>query len=72
LPLIEITLEQIKTELCKNENQTQKKSFESLLIEYPELRRFWNRPNKWQNDYYSFLFSAVAVGAVFLKTRPKL
>jgi hypothetical protein len=72
LRVLEITLEQIKTKLCKNENQTQKKAFQSLLIEYPELKRFWNRPNKWQNDYYSFLFSAVAIGAVFLKTRSKL
>jgi hypothetical protein len=38
------------------------------LASYPELEQYWNRPNKWQNDYYAFLFSAVAVGAVYLKS----
>lgn len=68
LRTIEITFEQIKNELGNNSKTTQKKVFESLLSEYPELKRFWNRPNKWQNNYYAFLFSAVAVGAAFLKS----
>lgn len=68
LPFIEVTLEEIKSVLCKNEKATEKKAFETLLASYPELKRYWNRPNKWQNDYYAFLFSAVAVGAVYLKT----
>lgn len=66
--LREVTLEEIKSVLCKSEKATEKKAFESLLVSYPELKRYWNRPNKWQNDYYAFLFSAVAVGAVYLKT----
>ncbi|MGI8467018.1 MAG: hypothetical protein ACR2N3_01035 [Pyrinomonadaceae bacterium] len=70
--VVEITFEQIKIELCSGEQSTQKKAFESLTDEYPELKRFWNRPNKWQNDYYAFLFSAVAVGAVFLKNRSRM
>jgi RNase H-fold protein (predicted Holliday junction resolvase) len=68
LQVVEITVEQIKSELCKNENPTEKRAFEMLLASYPELERYWNRPNKWQNDYYAFLFSAVAVGAVYLNT----
>ena len=64
----EITLEEIKFVLCKNKKGTEKKAFETLLMSYPELRRYWNRPNKWQNDYYAFLFSAVAVGVVYLET----
>ena len=64
----EITLEEIKFILCKSKKGTEKKAFETLLISYPELRKYWNRPNKWQNDYYAFLFSAVAVGAVYLET----
>lgn len=68
LLIIEITLEQIKLALCKNERLTEKQAFKTLLISYPELKRYWNRPNKWQNDYYAFLFSAVAVGAVYLET----
>ncbi|HEY0427476.1 MAG TPA: hypothetical protein VGC76_06695 [Pyrinomonadaceae bacterium] len=71
LQVAEITIEQIKSVLCKNENTTQKKAFKSLLASYPELKKYWNRPNKWQNDYYAFLFSAVAVGAVYLTTLSK-
>ena len=66
-----VTLEEIKSALCDNEKQTEKKAFEILLASYPELTRYWNRPNKWQNDYYAFLLSAVAVGAVYLKTLSK-
>lgn len=71
LQIVEITFEQIKLELCRNGKSTQKRAFKSLVSDYPELKRFWKRPNKWQNDYYAFLFSAVAVGAVYLKTHPK-
>lgn len=71
LQVAEITLEGIKSVLCRNEKSTEKKAFETLLVIYPELRKYWNRPNKWQNDYYAFLFSAVAVGAVYLKTHPE-
>ncbi len=71
LEVVEITIEQIKSELCRNKKPTEKKAFETLLIAYPELNRYWNRPNKWQNDYYAFLFSAVAVGVVYLKTNPE-
>ena len=65
----EITLEEIKSELCKTEEMgaTEKKAFRKIITVYPELRKYWNRPNKWQNDYYAFLFSAVAAGAVYLK-----
>ena len=68
LQVIGITLEQIKSVLCEDQKATEKRAFETLLIDYPELKKYWNRPNKWQNDYYAFLFSAVAVGAVYLKT----
>ena len=71
LEIVEITIEQIKSALCRNKKPTEKKAFETLLIAYPELKRYWNRPNKWQNDYYAFLFSAVAVGVVYLKTNPE-
>lgn len=68
LQVFEVTLEQIKSTLCRDKKSTQKKAFETLLISYPELKRYWSRPNKWQNDYYAFLFSAVAVGTVYLKS----
>lgn len=68
LEVRKITLEEIKRVLCASQNATEKKAFEMLLASYPELRRYWNRPNKWQRDYYAFLFSAVAVGMVYLKT----
>lgn len=67
LPVVEIKLDQIKSVLCKSEKTTEKKAFETLLESYPELKKYWNRPNKWQKDYYAFLFSAVAVGAVYLE-----
>ena len=70
LETAEVTLEQIKLILGENKTATEKKAFETLLASYPELERYWSRPNKWQNDYYAFLFSAVATGAVYLKTRP--
>jgi hypothetical protein len=68
IQVADVTIEQIKSGLCKDGKPTQKKAFETLLISYPELKQYWSRPNKWQNDYYSFLFSAVAVGVVYLKT----
>lgn len=71
LQVVGITLEQIKSVLCQDEKATEKKAFETLLADYPQLEKYWNRPNKWQNDYYAFLFSAVAVGAVYLKTLPE-
>jgi RNase H-fold protein (predicted Holliday junction resolvase) len=71
LQIVRITLEQIKSVICKDEKATEKKAFETLGTDYPELEKYWNRPNKWQNDYYAFLFSAVAVGAVYLKTMYK-
>lgn len=67
LRVIEITIDQIKSALCKSEKPTEKKAFKALLVAYPELKKYWNRPNKWQNDYYAFLFAAVAVGVVYLK-----
>jgi RNase H-fold protein (predicted Holliday junction resolvase) len=69
---IEITSEQIKYLIPNGNKLKQKKAFELIVEYYPELKRFWNRPNKWQNDYYAFLFSAVAVGLVFLKNHYKL
>lgn len=68
LQITNITIEQIKSELCEDEKATEKRAFKALLASYPELKRYWNRPNKWQKDYYAFLFSAVAVGVVYLKT----
>ena len=68
LQVAEVTLEEIKSALCESEKATEKKAFETLLTFYPELCQYWNRPNKWQNDYYAFLLSALAVGAVHLKT----
>lgn len=68
LQFIKITLEQIKSAFDTGGKSTQKAAFRKLLHSYPELKRYWNRPNKWQNDYYAVLFSAVAVGAVYLKS----
>ena len=67
IQIVEIRIKQIKSELCETGKPTQKNAFETLLASYPELKQYWNRPNKWQNDYYAFLFSAVAVGAVYRK-----
>lgn len=71
LQVLEIMLEQIKSVLCKSGKPTQKYAFKTLLASYPELKRYWNCPNKWQNDYYAFLLSAVAVGTVYLNSLSK-
>jgi hypothetical protein len=71
LPVTEVTLDHIKFVLSESERSTEKKAFESLLLSYPELDKYWNRPNKWQNDYYAFLFSAVAAGVVYLRSLSK-
>jgi RNase H-fold protein (predicted Holliday junction resolvase) len=62
----EISLVQVKSLLCKNRKTTQKKAFETVANLYPELRQFQNRPNKWQTDYYAYIFSATAVALVYL------
>ncbi len=62
----EISLMQVKSLLCKDGKPTQKKAFQTAAALYPELRQFQNRPNKWQNDYYAYIFSATAVGLVYL------
>lgn len=71
VPVIEISLEQIKSFAESSEKQTQKNTFQMLVNLYPELRQFFSRPNKWQNDYYHNLFSAVAVGVTHLKSHMK-
>jgi hypothetical protein len=68
LRTVAIKIEQIKSELCKTGKPTQKEAFKKLLASYPQLKYYWDRPNKWQNDYYAFLFSAVAVGTVYLNS----
>ncbi len=62
----EISLTQVKTLFCKDGKPTQKKAFQRVAALYPELQQFQNRPNKWQNDYYAYIFSAMAVGLVCL------
>ncbi len=64
IPLIEISLTEIKSMLCNNEKATKEEAFRSLGNIYPELIHFMNRPNKWQNEYYNNLFTAVSVGVV--------
>ena len=38
---------------------------------YPELRKFLNRGSKWQAEYWSNLFDAVAVALAYLKKHTK-
>lgn len=42
-----ITLERIKSVLCKDEKPTEKKAFETLIEDYPQLRNeiIWHKPN---------------------------
>ena len=68
IPVEEISLEQIKAMLGNDKKPTQKKVFQNLTVLYPELKQYLSRPNKWQNEYYHNLFSAVAVGVVCLKS----
>ncbi len=72
IPVTEISLEQVKSFVADAEKQTQKKTFQTLTNMYPELQQFAGRPNRWQNEYYHNLFSAVSVGVVYLKSLVKL
>lgn len=38
---------------------------------YPELRKFLNRGSKWQEQYWSNMFDAVAVALAYLKKHNK-
>lgn len=71
IPWIGISTNQVKAMLSNDEKSTQRKAFENLTIFYPELRQFTDRPNKWQNEYYHNLFSAVSVGLVVLRSLSK-
>jgi len=71
IPLVEISMDQVKIMLCNNEKPTLTKAFENITVLYPELKQFFSRPNKWQNDYYHNLFSAVSVGVALLRSRSK-
>lgn len=66
--IIEISLDQVKSLADDAEKRTQKKAFQILVTLYPELKQFSGRPNRWQNDYYHNLFSAVSVGVVCIKS----
>jgi RNase H-fold protein (predicted Holliday junction resolvase) len=69
IPLVDVSIEQIKAALCRDEKPTLKKAFQNLTVLYPELKQYLNRPNRWQTEYYHSLFSAVAVGAAYLNSR---
>jgi hypothetical protein len=67
VPLVEITLAQVRTTLCPKDKPTQKIAFQNLCELYPGLRQYLDRPSAWQNQYYTVLLSAVAIGFVYLK-----
>ncbi len=71
VPAIEISHKQVKSFFEDAEKRTQKNAFQMLVLLYPELRQFFSRPNRWQNDYYRNLLSAVSVGFVCLKSLNK-
>lgn len=71
IPVTEISLEQVKCLFEGAKKHTQKNAFQRLVKLYPELRQFSSRPNKWQNDYYHNLFSAISIGVVRLKSLTK-
>lgn len=68
ITVVKVSLAQIKTLSNDGGKPSERKTFQWLTVLYPELRQYLNRPNKWQNDYYAFLFSSVAAGVVCLKS----
>lgn len=66
IPVVEISLAQIKGLLGDGKKPTQAKVFQKVAALYPELRQYRNRPSRWQSEYYACIFSAVAVGLVCL------
>lgn len=68
IPVVDVSLAQVKLTLCHTERPTQGQAFRNLADIYPETRQFLDRPSMWQRRYYEPLLSAVAVGVVHLKT----
>ena len=68
VPVVGISLEEVKDALCGGGKPTQKNAFRNLAEIYPALRQFLDRPSSWQNRYYNRLLSAASAGTTYLKS----
>lgn len=66
IPVVEVSLAQVRHLLGAGRKPTQTEIFQKVATLYPELRQYQNRPSKWQGEYYTCIFSAVAAGLVCL------
>ncbi len=56
----------IRKRLCQTGRATKREAAKIIADKYPELLRYYNRQRFWEQEYYSNLFDAVAVGLVCL------
>lgn len=57
----------INRHFCKSdERPTKDKTALSLVSKYPELKRYHNLKQEWQQRYYACIFKAIALGLVCL------
>ena len=57
----------INRHFCENdERPTKDKTALALVSKYPELKRYYELKQEWQQRYYSYIFKAIALGLVCL------
>lgn len=61
LPIYEYAPKTIRKRLCQTGKATKREAAEVVTKRFPELKRYFTRTDKWERDYYSNLFDAVAV-----------
>ncbi len=66
IPVISISLAEIKARLCADKPATQAKAFLHLARRYPELRPLLIKTSKWQQKYHRPVLAAVSAGAAYL------
>lgn len=71
VPVREISLEQIKRELCSGGKPAKAILFKMLSAAYPEIKQFVSFQNLSQAEYYNSLLSAVAIGHYWQKKTSK-
>lgn len=59
------SLETIKNHLCDNPQATRRDVVNQILKRYPHLKRYATWQSRWQEEYWSAMFVAIAVGLVY-------
>lgn len=64
LEIFEYRPDLIRRTICRDITPTKENTFKILTGKYTELRRYLTFNKPWQKNYYTYLFSAIAVGLV--------